>query len=70
VSHRRPSQLVEGPAVAQDPSPASRPGAAATATWRLRVARAGPGAIKLEYRRPWAREAAAARRFEVGLAAR
>jgi inhibitor of cysteine peptidase len=63
-------RLVEGAAVTRDSAAAGRVGAPATATWRFRADTAVTGTVRLEYRRPWERDAPAARLYEVNVAVR
>jgi inhibitor of cysteine peptidase len=63
-------RLVEGTAVTRDSAMEGRVGAPASATWRFRADTAGSGTVRLEYRRPWERDAPAARLYEVNVAVR
>jgi inhibitor of cysteine peptidase len=63
-------RLLEGEAVTRDSASLARVGAPASATWKFRADAAGAGTIRLEYRRPWERDVAAARLYQVSVEVR
>jgi inhibitor of cysteine peptidase len=63
-------RLLEGAAVTRDSASSTKAGAPATAKWKFRADAAGTGTIRLEYRRPWERDVAAARLYQVSVEVR
>ncbi len=60
-------ELLDTGVVSRDSAAPAKPGGPATSTWRFRARQQGAASVKLDYRRPWEREAPAARHFEVNL---
>jgi inhibitor of cysteine peptidase len=63
-------RLLEGVAVTRDSASSAKVGAPARATWKFRADAAGSGTIRLEYRRPWERDVAPARLYQVSVEVR
>jgi inhibitor of cysteine peptidase len=63
-------RLLEGVAVTRDSASSAKVGAPATATWKFRADATGSGTIRLEYRRPWERDVAPARLYQVSVEVR